>query len=247
LPTTVDVTLANELQSFAHVIAGQSALEDAWTGKSQPTWVQKACGLCGHEQSVRIPFVRHICLSCSSTWSPARCATCGVTTIVFRRDPSGPITAQCFCGGDLQLVAYLPRQRTIDPTKKPNLLDTIAMSPMSPPSGRLRTIARVVGCLVAFGAVVTGAWVITSVRSDAPPPAPVEQVAPAVAPGSVAAAGDAAGHRLLSRGQDNNVFACQAEYIAESQVPGSHWPAAETSSPTNRTYVDACGAVVAVR
>jgi len=248
LPTTHGVTVTNELQSFANVIAGQSALEDAWTGKAKPTWVQKTCGLCSHEQAVRIPFVRHICQSCSSTWSPARCTTCSTTTIVFRRDPSALITARCFCAGELQLVAYLPRQRSTDPSKKPSVLASLTDMQVQRSSGRMRTIARAVGGVVALGSVVAGAWIITTVRSETPPPpAPVHQVVQVAPDGSPAAMGTAAGERLVARGRINNVFSCQAEYAADVQAPGSEWPGAEAPSPTNGTYLGACEAVDAAR
>jgi len=219
VPRTLRVAAMSELQSFAAEVAGHSVIEDAWAGRVPPRWVTKACGLCEHEQGVRIPFVRHLCVSCGGTWTPGRCATCHTTSIVFRSDLATEFATRCFCGGSLSPVLMIPRPRAstgarTTPASSTSATEGRHVAP--PPRWRRRAVvvARVAAVTCAVAGVAVG---VVTVRAEQPAnkPAtlPAQPAAAVVDDGTVHGLGARAGHELIASGHPVNPFACESAYL----------------------------------
>jgi hypothetical protein len=105
-----------QLHSLANAIGGASDIEAAWAGTGPSVDVRKSCGICGTDQPLRLPFLRHVCRSCQAIWVPGICVDCAHTSVTFTMDGQLSRFASCGCGGALRQVAYVPKPRAaVDP------------------------------------------------------------------------------------------------------------------------------------
>lgn len=231
-----------QLQSLAHAINGSAEIEAAWAGTGPAADVRKTCGICGLDQPVRIPFLRHVCRGCAAIWVPGICVDCAHTSVTFTMDGQLSPFATCGCSGRLRQLAYVPKPRvTVDPVVAAARQVVVQKS-----HTRAKWMARV--ALVAIAALATVGGVQLVHRNHKAPvtdPAAVvhrdlhdDPALPMADRGRLAAA------RLRAQGQNHDVFACAAQLPppppTPSALPGSApVPAAEGGTGSN-AFLAAC-------
>lgn len=220
-----------QLQSLAHAISGSADVEAAWAGSGPWIDIRKSCGICGTDQPVRVPFLRHVCRACAAIWVPGICCDCAHTSVTFTMDGQLSPFATCGCSGRLRQLAVIPKPRVaVDPEVVAARQVVVAKS-----HHRARWMSRSVLVLVAVAATVGGVKLVR--HNHAAPPVdttvPVRRDVrddPAL---PMADRGRLAAARLQARGELHDVFACAAELPAPAPTTPSSLPRTTTVSPDN--------------
>ena len=238
-----------ELLAAADAAAEHHSLEDVWAGRAPSQKLTRACGLCGHFQNVTIPFLRRECAGCHGTWLPARCRSCATTVIAAIRDEDTIYRGTCICGGVLEGLAGIPRQRVARTATE--VRTNVAQS-----KARRRRWHRRVDAFAVAVTLVAGVGTVALLRAQEHP----ALAKPTGAPTATAAVGNtpqargkAAAGRIRASGDLVNLFSCQAQYLDENPsaaspastptnappAPGPVQPSSATSS-VDSVYLDAC-------
>ncbi len=199
----------DQLQSLARAIDLASDVERAWAGIGPAVDMRKHCGICREEQPVRVPFLRHVCRSCTSIWVPAICGDCATTSVAFTTDGQLSRLASCGCGGQLRVVAYVPSPRVEVAPEVAAARKVVIETRKKRATLTSRTVLVVIAVLAAVGAVR-----LVHHNHSAPPAAENEVRRPLVADDpsmTMAARGRLAAARLEQQGRVNDVFACAGE------------------------------------
>lgn len=196
-----------QLRSLALAINGASDIDAAWAGTGQPMDVRKQCGICGEDQPVRVPFLRHVCRGCAAIWVPGICGDCAHTSVTFTQDGQLSRYASCGCGGTLRQVAYVPRPRVaVDPEVAAARKVVVEQRKQR----ATRTSRTVMVLLTALA--VAGTVQVVHAHSKGPAAAPTEVVkrVSTVEPSTLTPEqqGRKAAARLEANGQHNDVFSC---------------------------------------
>jgi hypothetical protein len=197
-----------QLQSLARAIGSASDVEAAWAGTGPAVDLRKSCGVCGTEQPLRVPFLRHVCRSCQAIWVPGICGECAHTAVTFTMDGQLSRFASCGCGGSLRQVAYVPRPRVaVDP-------EIAAVRQVVATQRKKRAAWTARAFLVLVAAVATAGGVRYLHDTHTAP----KRVTNLVPQGSTAddpslpmqERGRRAAARLRDKGESHDVFACAA-------------------------------------
>jgi hypothetical protein len=235
-----------QLQSLALAITSAADVEAAWAGSGPAVDLRKECGVCGADQSARVPFLRHVCRSCAAIWVPGICGDCAHTSITFTVDGALSHLARCGCGGGLRQVGYVPRPRlAVDPEVAAARRVVVEQR-----KKRATWTSRTVLVLIALLAAAGGLRLVHH-HSAAPAPAsaPTTRVSTRDDPSlPMAERGRLAAQRVHERGEHNDAFACAAELppaalptaaAAASAAPGV--PAAPpTQGSGSSDFLSAC-------
>jgi hypothetical protein len=220
-----------QLQSLAHAINGSSEVEAAWAGTGPWVDIRKSCGICGADQPVRVPFLRHVCRGCAAVWVPGICGLCAHTSVTFTMDGQLSPFATCGCSGQLRQLAVIPKPRaTVDPEVAAARQVVVRKS-----HHRAKWMSRSLLVFIAVLATVGGLRLVR--HNHAAPPADTGvdvrrnvQDDPAL---PMADRGRLAAARLRARGENHDVFACAAELPAPAPTTPSSLPRTTTVSPDN--------------
>lgn len=222
-----------QLQSLARAIGSASEIEAAWVGNGSPVDVRKACGICGEDQPVRVPFLRHVCRSCQAIWVPGICGDCAHTSVTFTLDGQLSRSATCGCGGTLRQVAYVPKPRVAVDPEVAAARKVVVERRKKRAGWTSRAVLLVITALAAWGSTA-----LVQRNHSGPPPAAV----PARAPVDSASLtpeqrGRVAAQRLLDNGQAHDAFGCASLLPpAAAALPGD-----TASVPTAHEGLDAAG------
>lgn len=217
-----------QLHSLAHAINSSAEVEAAWAGTGPRVEVRKSCGICGTDQPVRIPFLRHVCRSCAAIWVPGICGDCAHTSVTFTVDGQLSRFATCGCSGQLRQLAYVPKPREpIDPE-----VAAARKVVVEQVKHRARWTSRTL--LIAVAALATAGGLQLVRHNHAAPRTDL----PVQVRGSVhddptlpmADRGRLAAARLRARGQNHDAFACAAELPAAAPSLPASLPASLPSS-----------------
>ena len=204
-----------QLLTLARAIDGAAQVDAAWAGTGPVVDLRKTCGVCGEDQPVRVPFLRHVCRSCQAIWVPGICGDCAHTCVTFTLDGQLSAFAGCGCGGRLRQLGFVPRPRVaVDPEVAKARREVVERrTRQGTRAWRVLLVALAVTALVLGVRTVTG-----NHRGEPVAPAPTRQ-APAVLDGasqSLAAQGRLAALRLRQAGQVNDVFGCAGQLPASA-------------------------------
>ena len=226
-----------QLRSLALAINGASDVDAAWAGTGQPLDLRKQCGICGEDQPVRVPFLRHVCRACSAIWVPGICGDCAHTSVTFTQDGQLSRYASCGCGGSLRQVAYVPRPRVaVDP-------EVAAARKVVVERRKKRATWTSRTALVVLAALASGgAWQALHARHAAPTAVhePVVHESwdddPTL---TMAQRGTRAAHRLDASGVGHDVFSCAGQLPTPAPAPSAS-PQPLVASAGSKEFLAAC-------
>jgi hypothetical protein len=207
----------DQLQSLARAIHSASDIEAAWAGTGPTVDVRKECGVCGEDQPVRVPFLRHVCRSCAAIWVPGICGDCAHTSVTFTVDGKLSAFARCGCGGGLRQVGYVPKPRVaLDP-------EVLAARKVVFEQRKKRATWTSRTVLVVF-AVLATVGALQLVHHNHAAPAQQTELPTRVSTRddptlTMDERGRLAAQRVRERGEHNDAFACAAELPAPVSTP----------------------------
>jgi hypothetical protein len=200
------MTGRSELEELARAIGGASDVDRAWAGAGPAMDVRKTCGMCGENQPVRIPFLRHVCRSCTAIWVPGICVDCAHTSVTFTLDGQLSRLATCGCSGVLRQVAYVPKPRAY---VAPEIVAAREVQ-QARVKKQVKGSTRAVMVLLALVAVVTCVRFVR--HNDGPAPARETTTSHRVLTDkqsqSMEVRGRLAAARLVKNGRSHDVFSC---------------------------------------
>lgn len=225
-----------QLRSLALAINGASDIDAAWAGTGGAMDLRKQCGICGEDQPVRVPFLRHVCRACAAIWVPGICGDCAHTSVTFTQDGQLSKYASCGCGGTLRQVAYVPRPRAaVDPEV------AAARKVVLEERKRHATRTSRVVMVLLTALAVTGTVQVVREHGKGPA-APQTAVVPRTAPVDPATLtpaqlGKRAAATLQGKGQHNDVFSCATLL---PPVPKPSAAPVEGASAGSKAFLAAC-------
>ena len=201
-----------QLQSLARAIGSASEVEAAWAGTGPAVDVRKTCGICGTDQPLRLPFLRHVCRHCQAIWVPGICGECAHTSVTFTMDGQLSRFATCGCGGQLRQVAYVPKPRAAVEPEVAAARQVVVQQRKKRATWATRAVLVAVAVLATAG----GAHYLHANHTTP------KRVTPPVSHGStvddptlsMAERGRRAAARLRANGENLDVFSCAAELPA---------------------------------